>query len=190
MWYYEQQGPEGPQKVGPVGDVQFMQMAFENKIEPTTLVMHASKTDGEWVPAETVPVYSQRRQQALDDERRRAEQEERERQQAAEAGDPAPGQSVPVTHPAGAAPQGETPVTSTTPPPDPPVWMEPKKSMLSGWSAGCRCAFLGLLLLGGLAAAACGGCLLWEGPGEPDPALEEIDADDLDDLDIDLGSPS
>jgi hypothetical protein len=69
-----------------------------------------------------------------------------------------------------------------------PVWVEPKAASSGGWGSGkgCRCFFMTLLVLGGIVAAACGGCFYL---GESDSGDDTMDVDpaDLEELDIDLG---
>jgi hypothetical protein len=54
-WYYMKTGMIQDEQVGPVADGAFLQLAFDGKIQPKTLVVHAMHTRGQWVQMEQIP---------------------------------------------------------------------------------------------------------------------------------------
>jgi hypothetical protein len=76
------------EQVGPVADGAFLQLAFDGKIKPKTLVVHATHTRGQWVQMEQIPAartkYDEgvRLRQQQKDEQARAKEESRRAQEA------------------------------------------------------------------------------------------------------------
>jgi hypothetical protein len=47
MWTYKDDFAD--EQVGPLDDAALLQLAFEGKVDPTTLVSHTTRTNGKWV---------------------------------------------------------------------------------------------------------------------------------------------
>ncbi|MCY2987727.1 MAG: PH domain-containing protein [Planctomycetota bacterium] len=81
---------------GPFPDEALLQLCFDGKVGPKTLVVHAAKTKGQWLPMERLPAAKKRfeegelyrqQQKAAEQERKREGREEKQRlkEQAGEA---------------------------------------------------------------------------------------------------------
>lgn len=87
-WYYKREGLLDDSNEGPFSDEALLQLCFDGKVAPKTLVAHPAKTKGQWVPIERLPAAKKRfeegelhrRQQKADDqERKQQEREENQR---------------------------------------------------------------------------------------------------------------
>lgn len=79
-WSYIKSTLFGDSPVGPLADGTFLQLAFDGKIKPKTLVIHPTHTRNQWVNMEQIPAARKRYEDGEQSRRESKDEQQRERE--------------------------------------------------------------------------------------------------------------